>query len=268
MPKVSKAEMVTELARLGEIPPKQWSVAELATRLDELRAERGLPPFGRAKSKTPLRKEVIRLNEAAKKKGILQEYVQNHLQMAITGNETILQLQKAALTKIYQITEASAEDPVGFGCHSSLSYQEVMTQQPKYAEWCVVTAREGPTDPRLARLAEWIQHQQEPEIAKQNNNHPPAATSAEMEAKGYTFTGQKLKKTGATSTTSSASESITSSQMAQTQAMIQQLANVVIDLKDELQQVKQELPRKETKKEKDSEMGSNSTFSLVTKWEA
>ena len=265
MPKVSKAEMVTELARLGEIPPKQWSVAELAARLDELRAERGLPPFGQAKSKTPLRKEVIRLNEAAKKKGILQEHVQSHLQMPITGNETILQLQKMALTKIYQITEASAEDPVGFGCHSSLSYQEVLTQQPKYAEWCVATAREGPTDPRLAHLAEWIQHQQEPEIAKQNNNHPPAATSAEMEAKGYTFTGQKLKKTGATSTTSSVSESITSSQMAQTQAMIQQLANVVIDLKDELQQVKQELPRKETKKEKDSEMGSNSSFSLVTK---
>ena len=47
--------------------------------------------------------------------------------------------------------------------------------------------------------------------------------------------------------------------------MIQQLANVVTDLKDELQQVKQELPRKETKKEKDTEMGSNSSFSLVTK---
>ena len=264
MPKVSKAEMVAELARLGEIPPKQWTMVELATRLDELRAERGLPPFGQAKSPTPLRKEVVRLNEASKKKSTLQEYVQQHLRLPISGNETILQLQKYALTKIYQITEASAEDPVGFGSHASLTYQEVMEQQPKYVEWCLTMAKEGQTDPRLARLAEWAQQQQEPEMFKKVN-HPPAATSAEMEAKGYMQSGQKMKKKAAPSVTSSVSESVTSSQMAQTQAMIQQLANVVTDLKDEIQQVKQELPRKETKKETDAEMGSNSSFSLVTK---
>ena len=65
MPRMSKDEMISEMARLGEMPPKEWTMMEISLRLDELRMEHGLTPMSEGKSKTPLRKLVIQLNEAS-----------------------------------------------------------------------------------------------------------------------------------------------------------------------------------------------------------
>ena len=71
MPRASRADLIMEMARSGEAPPREWTKVELSARLDELRAEVGQGPFNNKKEKTPLRRMVIALNEAAKKKSTL-----------------------------------------------------------------------------------------------------------------------------------------------------------------------------------------------------
>eukprot|EP00435_Cladocopium_sp_Y103_P029667 s1866_g7.t1 len=265
MPRMTKSEMISEMARLGEMPPKDWTMMELSCRLDELRMEHGLTPMSEGKSKTPLRKLVIQLNEASKRKANLVEFAQKSLQVPVQGNDTILTLQRRCLLKIYEITPPSGEDPVGFGKHSSLNYHELKTTQADYAKWVITTVQEnmeGQTcDPRCQRLGLWLMDQEEK--AKQ----PPSFVKTEpipesiLIEKGY----RKIKTekgTTAPSVTSSASGSVTSSQLQATHALIQNLANVVVDLKEEVSAIKQERPRKEVKKEDE---GSNGSFSVISR---
>ena len=113
------------------------------------------------KLRTPFKMAMVELNKNSKKKSDLQTYLQTSLQMHITGHETIAQLQKMAIKKIYQCTSPEHADPVGFGEHCSLSYQEVLATQPRYCEWVLKTASEGQCDYRLDRLAQWVKLQWE-----------------------------------------------------------------------------------------------------------
>ena len=266
MPKLNRADLIMEMARLGEVPPREWTMVEISARLDELRAEVGLGPFTNKKEKTPLRRMVIALNEAAKKKATLVDFAQQQLQIAVTSNETIATLQKTCLLKIYQITEATGADPVGFGKHASLSYLEVQQEHPDYGPWVIKTYMENDEgkscDVRLARLGYWLQqqqlHRQEPMKGSPVRESIPLSKLVEAG-----LVKHSTKTMIGTSPTSSDSGSVTSAQLMATQNMIQSLAGMVGELKEEMVQLKQERPRKEVKKEE--EMSSNGSFSMIHK---
>ena len=63
---------------------------------------------------------------------------------------------KQAMERIYQMSKADPTDPVGFGEHSALSYQEILVNQPAYCKWVIQTSSEGQCCARLARLATWL----------------------------------------------------------------------------------------------------------------
>lgn len=265
MPRMSKDEMISEMARLGEMPPKEWTMMEISLRLDELRMEHGLTPMSEGKSKTPLRKLVIQLNEASKRKANLVEFAQKQLQVPMNGNETIQSLQRRCLLKIYEVTPACGEDPVGFGKHSSLSYHELMTTQKEYVQWVINTTQEnmeGQTcDPRLQRLGLWLMSQLEKSKMVPHQPKTEPVPEALLIEKGYRKVKTEKGKI-APSETSSVTGSVTSSQLQATHQLIQNLASAVVDLKEEVSAIKQERPRKEVKKEEEN---SNGSFSVISR---
>lgn len=262
MPRLTKAELIIELAKMGEVPPREWTSVEISARLDELRAEQGQAPLQQKKERTPLRQMVIRLNQAAKKKAHLLQFA-TQLGMNPNPNDTIAMLQKKCLMRIYQETPATGEDPVGFGAHSSLTYQEVQLHQPDYARWAVITMEEngGESDPRLTRLATWLQQQQQQEQAneKRKPKIKPISPAVLME-KGYLKTKGKMI---ATSPPSTDSEAASASQAAVTNAAIRQLTSLVTRLQEDVATMKEERPHKEGRKE--DETMSLGSFQKVDK---
>ena len=69
---------VQQLQQLGENPPRSWTIAELRSRITELREERGLGPVS-SRNHTPLRTLMIEMNKASKRKGDLINYVEQNL---------------------------------------------------------------------------------------------------------------------------------------------------------------------------------------------
>lgn len=256
MPSVTKAEALVELARLGELPPKNWSAMEVIQRMEEVRMSRGLHPNPKHQEVTPLRRMVIKLNEAARKKEHLVGHAQS-LGVPVTPNDTIATLQKKSLMAIYDQAAISAEDPVGFGKYASLTYQELYQQDVQYLQWVLTTAKEGYCDARLARLARWCQDLSK--VTKKPAEEASIPTS-ELINKGYLKPAQ-VKKLAEPSATSAASESVTSSQMEATNAMIQQLASAVLDLKEEVQDLKEERGNRKEPKIKSDSVAS---FSMVS----
>ena len=145
--KMRREELAKAIQEYGETPPKSWTVAELRTRLAQLHDEHSVVPGKPAQ--TDLRKWVIKLNVASKKKATLQEFCLG-LKIPLTMNETIAQLQKVAMTRIYEISHPDPTDPVGFGKASSLSYEEVKLDV-NYCAWVLKTLGGGwhvpPTGP-------------------------------------------------------------------------------------------------------------------------
>jgi len=126
---------------LGEVAPEKRTVTEPRIRLAELKEEKGLT--GKRSKRTILQEWVVKLNAASKKKMELQKFNHEQLNLSVAGNATILDLQKQAMEKIYQISPAHGTDPVGFGQHGALSYEEVMQQGKNYCKWVITTAKEG-----------------------------------------------------------------------------------------------------------------------------
>lgn len=157
----TRQECVNELATLGEEAPKSWTRPEILARITEIQEEHGYVKVNKGKKSVPLRAQMIEMNRASKKKALLQEHATKGLSIHITGHETIAQLQQLCIRKIYETTPASAEDPVSFGQHSSLSYGELKNTQPKYCNWVKITAKEEESaDYRLQRLAAWLEDQE------------------------------------------------------------------------------------------------------------
>ena len=75
---MNKADYVQQLQQLGENPPRSWTIAELRSRITELREERGLGPVS-SRNHTPLRTMMIEMNKASKRKGDLINYVEQNL---------------------------------------------------------------------------------------------------------------------------------------------------------------------------------------------
>eukprot|EP00435_Cladocopium_sp_Y103_P070050 s548_g34.t1 len=256
MPSITKAEALVELARLGELPPNYWSAVEVIQRMEEVRMSKGLHPNPKHKEATPLRKMVIKLNEAARKKSNLVEHVTS-LGAPVTPNDTIPTLQKKGLMAIYDRAAVSSEDPVGFGKYASLTYMELYQKDAQYIQWVLSTAQEGTCDARLSRLATWCQDLERHQAIK---TEEPVITPSELVNKGY-LKAHQVPKQAEASATSVASGSVTSSQMAMTNAMIQQLASVVTDLKEEVQELKE---HRGARKEPKINADSNGSFSMVS----
>lgn len=232
----SKRELQQVLLDLGEEAPNSWTRSELQIRIKEIRSEQGLATPIPGKRGTPFRQQVIAMNKAAKKKPDLQEFTRVQMALKVNGNETIAQLEKMCLQKIYETTPPSGEDPVGFGLHCSLSYSELLMEHPDYAAWVKTTAEEdqGGASYRLMRLANWLMSQ----------------PSTDMKV---TYNKKPVKKSP--KATSIASESSTKSK--------EELTMMVKNLQEEVNTLKSQnpqLPRKMAEK-RDEEMSSN--FSLV-----
>lgn len=164
---MKKADLVEAIRALGEEPPSKWTNTELRVRLLELEEEQGITRT-KGKIRTSHQGWMVELNKHSKKKADLIQFCQSKLQLPLEGTETMPQLEKKAVEKIYAISEPSGKDPMGFGMHSQLSYQEVMDEHPSYGEWAHQTAMEGSCHPRLSRFAHWYVAQrdvrQEPQL--------------------------------------------------------------------------------------------------------
>eukprot|EP00435_Cladocopium_sp_Y103_P012054 s2360_g3.t1 len=232
---MNRAELVEALEKLGETPHAKASKMELRSRLMELYEEKGIS-YG-PKQKTELRQGVILLNQLSRKKIELQKWCQDTLQIHLTGQETIPQLQRVAMTKLYQTTKPDGSDPIGFGKAASLTYAEIISDV-QYCQWVMTTAQEGQCSPQLARLARWLEMQKE----ETTNGAPDVIMK-----KGYSEPHPKVLAK-AKATKSSASQVSESSSA--TMAALAQVLEAVKEIQEDVNELKAERPRK---KEKDSD---------------
>lgn len=243
MQRMKKAELVTELMKFGEEPPARWGCVELRQRLADLYEQHPTMNPNR-KKKTDLRQKVIALNVNSKKKANLQVWCRDVLGMVVTGNETIHQLQRGAMVRIYQETQPDPQDPVGFGKAAALTYEEV-AEDVEYCSWVTKMAAEGEVCPQMARLASWL---------NSLDNPPPAdavmePTKNKIKEPPLTVKIPEKKKSASSAKSSNSSGSLDM----ETMKMIQQLTETVQDLKEEVQDLRQENPRR---KKKDASEGS------------
>eukprot|EP00435_Cladocopium_sp_Y103_P039213 s2053_g10.t1 len=220
----TKADVISELRLLGEEPPAQWTMVELRTRLAELMPK---------KQSTELQLWVKALNRASKKKSELIAWMSSELGVTNMENSTMVQLQKAAMERIYQKAAAHETDPVGFGTHCQLSYIEVKVQEPEYCQWVMKTQKEGQCSYRLQRLALWLEETKDvvmrPEQPK--SKKPMAAEAARSSAEN-----QELM------------------------AVMQQMMHKMENMQDELEEVR----GRHHKKSKDDEILSSPSWDVMS----
>ena len=239
MPSVPKAELVQILAALGEQAPPSWTVMEIKNRIREIQETQGIHPRGK-QQRTPLAEQMTRLNVASRRKGNLAEYMTRELDMPVNPNDTVAQMQRHAIKKIYMTTEASGTDPVGFGEHSALSYQEVAISHPNYCHWVIQTSKEEDHSYMLGRLAQWLIRQK---------NQPPVPKGGPPTPKSKASVKQQNPYPSSQATSSDG-----------TREMMAQMMEMVSQLKEEVEGLKQERPRKKADTEKTESVNS---FKLV-----
>ena len=254
MYKLKKGELIAAIEEFGETPPPKWTVPELRTRLLQLQEEHGVSQV--KKQKTDMRQWVVRLNTASKKKAELQEFCRRELGQHVSGNETIAQLQKEAMVKIYQVSVPDPQDPVGFGKAASLTYEEVQQDQ-QYCQWVKTTWKEGgQTSPQLARLAQWLiaQDQPRPEIT-QDVKMLKTVKEPEITAKAKAVPKKPMDKIETGYAESTASSSSTQMML----VVMQQMMETMKELKEEVAELHEDRPRKKNPYEKNSD-----TYSVVS----
>lgn len=263
---MNKADYVQQLQQLGENPPRSGTIAELRSRITELREERGLGPVS-SRNHTPLRTMMIEMNKASKKKGDLINYVEQSLGGHVTNNMTISQIQRVAVKKIYMSTSPSSSDPVGFGEHCAMTYEQLL-------QLCCL----GQEDCQGRRLR--LQAVPTGKLAGEQGSIPSSTSNGdaiatfgvvleekprtygppELEQKGYP--GKPMDPTNPIGNyTLPAASSAASSDVSSSHEI---LMAMIKDLKDEIKELKETQdearPRKKSEKEDDS-MGSYSMVS-------
>ena len=239
--RMNKEDYVLELRGLGEEVPSSWTIPEMKVRIQEIKEEQGMTLQSSGKKNTPCRVLAIEMNKCSKKKADLQEFTRTRLQMHVTGNETIAQLQKACLRKIYEITPPTPHDPTGFGVHSALSYEELFMTEPGYVKWVLQTASEGQADYRLLRLAKWLESRQV---------EPTKEVKKALNAKAQ----------GARKQTAAAASVASDSSSKSNEALIQMIQS----LQEEVAALREERPRKKT--EKPDEQMTEGSFRVLSPW--
>ena len=184
-----------------------------------------------------LQQWVLLLNRASRKKADLQKFNHDQLQLAVSESATIAQLQKQAMERIYQMSKADPTDPVGFGEHSALSYQEILVSQPSYCKWVIKTSSEGQCCARLTRLATWLLTQKDKPVPLP----VPVAVPAQ---KGH-----------------STSSEVSSSSTAALVGVMQQMMVKMDEMKEEIEEIRGRPHKKAVKTE---EMDDQSSWSPLT----
>ena len=219
--------------------------------------------------------------------GVLRDTVEND----VDRNETVPVLQRQALKVIYEVSIPNAMDPVGFGKWASLTYGQLLREQPSYAKWVQETMLEdGNTcDYRLIRLATWLMNQtideeaEETEVnipkpipetiaGQQGSMTRPAAKVMQVHiepkakpikpGKGYAKEASAARGSHAAASSQDASPAVTAEQF---KIMMETMATV----KEEIQQLREsknpEEPRrkKNTETETDTEKSTEKSFQML-----
>lgn len=139
---LSRPALIEAIRALGEEPPASWHKPELQIRLAELEEEKGIFRT-KGRQYTNLQAWMVQLNKATTKKANLIVFCREQLGLTISDTALVAEMQRKAIEKIYLISEAEDQDPVGFGCHASLSYLKTYNEYPEYLEWALATMNEG-----------------------------------------------------------------------------------------------------------------------------
>lgn len=245
---MNRHQLQEALKELGEEPPAQWKNPELKVRLMEVEEELGIDKLRRSRHhQTELMTWVTRLNQAMKKKRALQEFCQSDLGLTLSGQETIPVLQEQAMEKIYLLTEPDGQDPMGFGQHASLTYAEVKSQHAGYCTWAQTTASEGQHSLRLGRFVKWLNMEPKDQVKM-----PHYLAKQYVKSKGETETCVKAEPEPSEAPTSSTQA------LVEAQHMMTKMMATMEEMKGELQELREERPRKKT------EVKSEASFSLVS----
>lgn len=182
---------------------------------------------------------MTQLNQASKKKIELQAFGQK-LGVSMSGMETIPQMQKAAMVKIYDVSAPHSNDPVGFGKAASLTYQEAQ-MDTQYCQWVLKTWEEGPTCAQLARFARWLQSEK---------NKP--STPDETMSSSMTEPDIDVKKTMTAKVKTAASEKSGSNTNSMMLEVMQQMMTTMQEIKEEMSELSPQRPRKKKEGKDDS----------------
>ena len=230
---MKKSELIHALKSLGETPPEQWTVPELRTRLMEAEEEKGIIRT-KGRKMTDLQHWVCRLNKCQKKPQLIA-FCGETLRIHLSGNETVETLHKKGMEKILEISIADKTDPLGFGIHSALTYQEVAIHYESYAMWTVATMKEGQCSVRLARFAQWYEEK----------GKSLATEYHEAISKGKDVVEVPLPKTSEDKTKEASSASSGSTAPRQ---MMKEMMEMLGALKEEMADLRDERPRKKDQK--------------------
>ncbi|CAE7161253.1 unnamed protein product, partial [Symbiodinium necroappetens] len=261
---MKKVQLQNLLSDMGEEAPLRWTKVELRQRIVEINPELAEHKRGQDND-TELRGLIRKINQASKKKQLLVSLCEGELQLALTGNETMAQLERRAVEQAHRLARAHAHDYVGFGKHSGLQYEDINRYQPSYRAWVIQTDQESPgADYRLRRLAAWLRANPpaiEDEMpTREVRPKAKSATRAKPPVKDF-----PMEMNDGASATSSETPPIQAAQMAQ---VLSQLAGAIETLQTEMKDLKDEKverPRKKDTKEMQRRAESDATSDGYTK---
>ncbi|CAE7496334.1 RE1 [Symbiodinium sp. CCMP2592] len=237
MPKATKEDLRMELMNHGEVPPQSWTMVELNQRLRELR-EQGLLENEEASPNSTMEKMLKDLRRASKLKANLTKYCTEVLKLELTGNEVMAKMIDKATKEIRRVCPAEANDLAGFGKHANERYVAIATQYQDYATWVKTTFQESGedhVDPRLARLAKWL--------LQMDRKPTPKAPPVTRKEQGY-MKMQIPSTSSHVSGRAGSSRASTDPTSAQAVKMMQEMAEAMESMRQELAEVKGQRPRK------------------------
>eukprot|EP00439_Symbiodinium_sp_Y106_P035766 s4552_g4.t1 len=217
----------------------KWTKVEIRQRLLELHNV-NVEEMHRGTTLTATQQAVREVRVAAKKKMEIVKLCEEKYKLEVGKNDTIAILEARLLKIIYDTTEPEGGDAIGFGKNGHLQYREMLApEHENYAQWVMTTAKENPSpgcDPRLYRLARWLETQNMEGRKKTLSITPTAAPK--KTSRGYP-TSPRMH-------TSPSAASSSYEHMAKQDQKIDALAEVLADIKTELRELKGEKVRKQT----------------------
>ena len=259
--KMTREAMKEELELHGETPPAGWTRLEMKTRLIELRGGEETT----SATSSPLQEDMKALRKAARKKADLIAFCREH-QVPLNGNETIAMMETRAAKKLQTKCAATAYDHVGFGKHCSLMYVDILRSYKEYGQWVKQMYREDPegtmTDPRLRRLAAWLIKTEETQNQSETPPKPNLGTG-NLGAKG-SRRGQFAPRDRGAASSRMMVDSVGTEVVQEQSRRLDQMADVIEQLRAELAATRGEPPRKGTERRVDEAYTTDGSYSVVS----
>ncbi|OLP95374.1 hypothetical protein AK812_SmicGene22509 [Symbiodinium microadriaticum] len=235
--KITNANLRAAIQESGETPPSRWTKAELLARLAELQEIHGGEEVTlKLKAADPLKEMITKLNQAKKKKETLGNFLRE-LGITPSSGDSMIVMERRAMTEIYKQVEPRGSDFVGFGKFAQLTYTELLNQAPSYARWVQATAEESDSpDPKLVRLARWLN--------RAGDVTQPVVPKAK--SKGYHLKEPEIPENELTQVAQS-SQGVTRAQTYEHEQMdvMKSLVAAVQDLQGEVRDLKEDKQRKQ-----------------------